>query len=181
MRNLCRDRKHYKVYREFFVATELFCRACLSAVVARGALVVRMPAHLSRVQARLMGCGRKYFRNTSPEPYRDIKCLLRHTAKQPLSRQKIFYRGRGTVGGLSRQASFRCTSARTVLLSRAMALAVAPPCRDTKNLVAMQGPGLCRDRGLKMGSSPFWPPAFPVPLFLFFFLSFPKHPKFNIT
>ena len=55
------------------------------------------------------------------------------------------------------------------------------PCHDTGPRNSVATDFLYRNKGLKTGSSPFWPPALPVPPFLFFFLSFPKHPKFNIT
>ena len=73
--------------------------------IAHGALVARAPRRLSRAQAWSVGHNRKHCRNTSPEPCRDIKCLSRHIAEQPLSRLKIFCHDLGTMGGLSRQAS----------------------------------------------------------------------------
>ena len=227
LRNLCRDRRSWEVYhdRDFSVVTEnttksfvtenslprrnSYVAATCTRSIARKALVVH-------VQARTVGSDRKHCRNTSPELYRDIKCLSWHTVEQPFSRQKIFYRDcRWSVVTevfLSRQASVcrtressvvsenprRARALMTIELAAALTAlllrAVALPCRDTKSPIATQGPRtlsrqtlsvmtgfLCRDRGLKTSSSPFWPPALPVPFFLFFFLSFPKHPKFNIT
>ena len=88
-------------------------------------------------------CPHALSQHQPPKPYRDLNSLSRREAEEPLS----------------------C----------GLVPAIAPPCHDKENPVATQGlrnpvaiDFLCRDGGLTMGNSPFWPPAPPVPIFLSF-------------
>ena len=138
--------------------------------------------HLSCAQARPMGRVKKLCRNTSPEPYRDT--MLNNPCRdrgffvavpiglRPLHPHELDH---------SRK-SLSCTR---TLKGRAHycmhRTSVAHPVATKKNPITTQGLGnpiAIEDSKCVVAHSSLL--HFQFPLFLFFFLSFPKHPKLNI-
>ena len=123
----------------------------------------------------------KFFRDTGPSN------LCRNRGAMVVCRDKDFLslirpntRTRSCASTCAHRA--HCCVRRTPVV--VLVHAIAPPCRDTENPIATQGPRnpigtdfLCHDRGLKMGSSSFWPPALPVPIFFSFSFPFQSTPN----